>query len=186
MNTAKIIMPRDKALACAEQYRRDIESRADRATAADRDLLAGYEALARGNTLLDLYETFRTCPLDEAGRPKLAVAKASWKVCFYKPSFWNMRASFTGRTGKGISIPRHFLPAAAKDHQGGRALVPTIPLGFRPKDLTRYCILWECTWQPLPGDPLLLRRLTKNLFVILAQWDLTDLERSILRGTMGE
>jgi len=38
-------------------------------------------------------------------------------------------------------------------------------------------------WKPLPPkDPILLKRLTPNLFGVLATWDLTNLERAIIRG----
>jgi hypothetical protein len=32
------------------------------------------------------------------------------------------------------------------------------------------------------ADPILLQRLSKNLFVVIAAWNTTPLERSILRG----
>ena len=52
-------------------------------------------------------------------------------------------------------------------------------------DLSGYYILWEVRdWKDLPEtkDPLLLKRITENLFVILGAWELTDLEQSIISG----
>jgi hypothetical protein len=65
-----------------------------------------------------------------------------------------------------------------------KTIVPKIPASLRPKgDLNKYYILWEVEkWQAVPKDPYLLKRLTKNMFVILAGWDLTELERSVIAG----
>jgi hypothetical protein len=60
-------------------------------------------------------------------------------------------------------------------------LVPIIPAPIRPtRRLDQYHILWEADWQAAPTDPILLQKLTGNLFVILAAWDLTELERAVL------
>ncbi len=64
--------------------------------------------------------------------------------------------------------------------------VPIIPAQLIPEgNLSGYYILWEVkNWEDLPEtkDPLLLKRITENLFVILGAWDLTDLEQSIISG----
>lgn len=64
--------------------------------------------------------------------------------------------------------------------------VPIIPASLTPDgDLKNYYILWEVfEWKDLPkkDDPLLLKRITENLFVILGAWDVTDLEQSIISG----
>lgn len=43
---------------------------------------------------------------------------------------------------------------------------------------------WEVEkWKPVPPrDPILVKRLTPNLFGVLATWNLTELERAIIRG----
>lgn len=68
-------------------------------------------------------------------------------------------------------------------------LVPVIPVRHIPDgQLTRYHILWEVEeWQshPVPPrDPMLLRRLTPNVFVVLSSWDLTPLERAVIAGRL--
>lgn len=64
--------------------------------------------------------------------------------------------------------------------------VPIIPVQLMPEgNLRNYYILWEVKeWEDLPEtkDPLLLKRITENLFVILGAWDLTPLEQSIISG----
>lgn len=64
--------------------------------------------------------------------------------------------------------------------------VPIIPAQLMPEgSLSEYYILWEVDkWEELPkqDDPLLLKRITENLFVILSAWDVTELEQSIISG----
>ena len=64
--------------------------------------------------------------------------------------------------------------------------VPIIPVEILPDgDLKNYYILWEASeWEELPEtkDPILLKRISENLFVILGVWDLTELEQSIISG----
>jgi hypothetical protein len=63
----------------------------------------------------------------------------------------------------------------------GRALVPLIPPWARPKaKLSNYHILWEADWTDVPVDPALLKHLGGPLYVVLAVWDLTEVERSVL------
>lgn len=66
-------------------------------------------------------------------------------------------------------------------------VVPIIPARFLNAlrgSLKNYHILWEVKkWNPVPPvDPILVRRLTPNMFVVLATWDLTPLERAVIAG----
>lgn len=67
-----------------------------------------------------------------------------------------------------------------------RTKVPIIPARFVPSfGLSNYHILWEVEkWDVVtpPRDPLLLKRISPNIFTVLAAWELTDLERAVLRG----
>ena len=36
----------------------------------------------------------------------------------------------------------------------------------------------------VPRDPMLLKKLTPNLYGVLATWNLTELERAIIRGRL--
>lgn len=49
-----------------------------------------------------------------------------------------------------------------------------------------FFVLWEVQrWESVPPvDPLLLRRLTNNLFSVLAEWNLSPVEQAIIRGTL--
>ena len=58
-----------------------------------------------------------------------------------------------------------------------------MPIHLRPKrGLANYHVLWEAEWTPSPPrDPFLLRRIGKaDLWLVVAQWDLTEVERAAL------
>jgi hypothetical protein len=64
-----------------------------------------------------------------------------------------------------------------------RAIVPLIPAHLGPRrGLANYHILFEAEWTPVPPrDPLLLRRIGKaDLWLVVAAWDLTEVERAAL------
>lgn len=69
-----------------------------------------------------------------------------------------------------------------------QTIVPIIPaeilIAEIKYNLSNYYILWEVEkWKPVPPkDPMLLKRLTPNLFGVLATWNLTPLERAVIRG----
>jgi hypothetical protein len=68
-----------------------------------------------------------------------------------------------------------------------QAITPPIPPEERPKrGLPGYHILWEAVWKHLPPvDPMLLKRIGKTDFwIVLAAWELTDVERAVLGSHM--
>ena len=88
-----------------------------------------------------------------------------------------------------VRIPRgtfNFRENIDRDNKYHEAQTPIIPMRLMPEyNLMNYFILWEVEkWtkfdMPKP-DPLLLKRITENLFVVLASWDLTELERMVIR-----
>lgn len=68
-----------------------------------------------------------------------------------------------------------------------RAMVPHVPPGLRPvHSLDGYAVLFEVEeWAPdptAPRDPALLKHIGGDLYAVLATWDLTPLEQSVLNG----
>jgi hypothetical protein len=147
--------------------------------------------MAKGRAIIDLPKAVRSGGLDEQGRPKLAVGRASWEwIGFdtiwrrgsnYRPTFFHWPWNRTGSTGQFQFASDLFAPAKVTN-TSWRAMVPTIPPSIRPaSNLDAYTILWEAEWQAVPPrDPLLLRKLNGDLYVVLAMWDLTELERAVL------
>jgi hypothetical protein len=72
--------------------------------------------------------------------------------------------------------------------KSGMAMVPMVPpdvLPPRGADLSKHFILWEVeSWDVSPPvDPILLRPIGGDLYAVVAQWDLTEIERTIIAGT---
>jgi hypothetical protein len=158
------------------------------------DMKKLYNCLKSGRKVIDIYEAFKKCGLNSKNEPKLAIARATWKrVVFKKGSRGN--GYFNNQTGwsaKSIYLPPdtyHVFPFINEQRWNIldieiQTKVPIIPAKFIPEaNLENYHILWEVEkWERIPKDPMLLKQITKNLFVVCAVWDLTPLERALIRG----
>jgi len=167
-----------------------------------------YGHLRHGKKVIDVYESFEKAGLNEEGHPKLAIVRADSKivVCrervdgsvkYYhdnegKRTIQRIRWSYYGDKDD-ITLPRGTFEW--KKNESGYAqysdvqtIVPVIPAKILVNEvkvlLKNFHILWEVEeWKPVaPRDPILLRRLTPNLFGVLATWNLTKLERAVIRG----
>lgn len=176
---------REARLKCAE-YRKAVKAHAG---AADRALLNAYREILRGERVIDINETMANGGLDADGRPVLAVARADMPfVTAFRnggtqflasrerwPSTWDARIAPSRR----IVIPARRL--AMTTERNCSAIVPTIPPELRPKvGVKAHYILWEADWEDAPADPILLKHLGQSLYKVVAQWDLTELERAVL------
>lgn len=162
---------------------------------------AAYEALQSGRALISLSAAIRAGGLDDNGRPRLAVARAdrkevymSWRRGDEIIRFCSAAQPHRWSAGEWPALNRFVnMKQTHQDPQrwqrSGYALVPAVPADVRPKtgQLSAWFILWEVehwsetsmTAQP-PTDPYLLEHIGGDLYVIIAQWDLTDLERAIM------
>jgi hypothetical protein len=167
----------------------------------DEQLMAAYKAMALGQKVLNLNTVMlKAGALDRSKQflPKLAIAKASWYECYFTCAGRVARYCsnrWDAHTKERVDIPVQAFPAEVtncawrSDQQfaeyPARAIVPSIPSFLRPSgDLGEFCILWEADWQMAPVDPLLLKHVHGPIYTVLAQWDLTSLERSILEGRL--
>lgn len=193
MNMSTISVSPKKALAAYREYRAAV--RVHRRT-EDVALMKAYRALGKGIKVIDLVEVMQHANVDDLGRPRLAIARADqtrvqfdhrWRgeCVFDRPG-----ASLRGRSATRVRLPEKTFTAPADKPAlhlpgvpNGVAVVPTIPPLHRPADaLENYWLLWEAEWDQPPVDPALLKHLGLNLYAVLAVWNLTDLERAILRG----
>lgn len=169
--TATISMPKDKALAAYREYRQHAR------TAQDRAIMAGYRAIAKGRAIVNPREAILKAGFDSLCRPRLAIAPANFRWQRWwsngEQGHFTEKPSWTFRFPDGVrsSDPRNYT-----------AQVPLIPPAIRPGNtqLRHYWILWEADWKEAPRDPMLLKRLSGDLYVVLATWDLTDLERAAM------
>jgi len=197
MNIDKITMPQDEARRAFLDYKHAVEARHNDEDVA---IMKGYKALAEGSALLDLRSAFRATGLDAKGMPRIAVCRADFKWCWF--SFVDTaRGTFIGTNDtttfggnlkahgyNSVKLPEGVLAKPAGSWPRARALLPSVPPQFRPKHhLRNYHIMWEAEWQPVPPtDPLLLKHLGGTLYVVLAQWDLTEVERAVLANRISQ
>lgn len=201
MDVATIRMDPEVALAKLEAYREALRRRADEEYEA---AVRGYEALAEGAALIDIAVAFRDVELDHKARPRLAIGRADREQVEFTwvgdRMHFDTRAGFTGQRNETLEtmVDRQGgFPGdeytGARWELRGYALVPMIPADVRPPGNRRkWHVLWEVEeWADRPvvalpdRDPLLLQHLTGTLYVVLAEWDLTDLERAVMTGRAG-
>lgn len=157
------------------------------------DLKKVYNQIKNGNVVIDIFTAIQGGGVREGNQPNLAIAKAVGKKVFCR-YYGDGSVNFCNgdewkRPMKADVVLKKCLPAWNKKWDGAsvrlQAPVPIIPPRLRPAILTDdYYILWEVdTWTPLPSrDPYLLKRITSNLFVVCAAWDLTDIEMAVMAG----
>ncbi len=209
MELATITMGREAAAKKLEAYegvlRRTHEDELEAA-------LEGYRALAEGTPLVDLDDVFGRCPLDAQNRPRMAIARAdrvevymSWQSNSQFVVFSTERDVLRGwlREGQHPTLSwefdmgrNHGQMYKSGPHWYGKdltgfALVPMVPPDVLPQRSyrRRLHVLWEVeewsdnrlTVQP-DRDPYLLRHLGGSLFAIIGEWNLTDLERAVMRA----
>jgi hypothetical protein len=170
-----------------------------------------YKELAKGTPLLDPGKAIREAGWRPDGRPVLAFGRADQKNVSFRvlrhsrhytsemrwtgpwaPMTWEFQATrerwdqqrmrnLTFRVSEVMTEP-------PKDPTSGTAMVPMVPPDILPAkgcDLSKHFILWEVeNWDFAPPvDPILLRPIGGDLYAVIAQWDLTEVERAIISGT---
>lgn len=172
------------------------------------DLKQVYYHLSKGHKVLDIYEVFKKSGVNKDGEPNLAICRADLKkVVFAKRPIGSGR--FSDGSWKSheadISLPSETFSEwkTTKATESWRkdqdivsrpdieADVPIVPAHLLPEGkLDNYYILWEVMEWRLPkssavfrkGDPFLLKRVNDNAFIVLAEWDLTEVEQAVIRG----
>jgi hypothetical protein len=202
MDVQTISMPPEEAKERLKAYRRHLHRKAD---AEFEAIAAGYEKLAEGRPLIDVEIALQNCPRDAKNRPRLAIARSDRREVRYWrrngmdtfgsdafASSWNSPPQRQGRPfadlRRAFRVP---LPTSAQI-EDGYAMVPIVPpdaLESAGRPALRRCFtLWEVEeWQERTRmrpdrDPFLLQQLGGTLYVVLAEWDLTELERAVMAG----
>lgn len=146
-----------------------------------------YRQIAKGKTVISVHDAIRAGGTDELGRPRLAIMRADQQAV--RCDMWYSEAVTFTNENHSRAAEWHFVikwpnRPACKTRGYIRALLPRIPPQHRPpkETLPNYHVLWEASWTDIPGDPYLLKRIGKDAWVVLAAWDLTDVELSVLRA----
>lgn len=196
MDVTTIAMPKAKAKEALEQYRDALKAHRSE---EDEYIADAYRELARGRNLLNIQDALAAAGVDEAGLPKLAIARSDAQWCYLA---WSSRSG-TDQTVEWFSFGADQNPewtrrradrvAWLKVPEGVaahpwierghlRTQVPIVPPLLRPRGhLSRFYTLFEVEeWARVPSpprDPALLKRIRGDMFAVLATWDLTEVER---------
>lgn len=207
MNVSTIAVPTETAI----QKINDIEAlKKSQRTDEDDALLSIFKAVRKHNArVINLVDAFRQTGLNEKGQPKLAIAQGDWKTVYfhsrrglsidsrkshtYTIHRWNNgggcfqdASSFNPAAyAKTVSLLGSIFPDSFLTRGGLRSPVPHVPANVRPDfHLRNYHILFEVqNWEEYPVDPFLLKRVVGNLYIVIAEWELTEIEASLL-GSM--
>ena len=189
MNVQPLAVTQEAALVALVEYK------AHRATHDKRDweIERVYRQIAKGKTIISVNDAIRRGGVDELGRPKLAIMRADQEVAMCRPYDYSDRIEIGNQWNKRgaewhFDIPWPDRPPLLHHTQRKQwrysAQLPRIPPQHRPPagELIKYHILWEADWTAIPRDPYLLKRIGKDAWLVLAAWDLTDVEVSVLRA----
>lgn len=190
MQTEVIKIDRVRARALYRDYKKHLHY----STPIDRECMRAYQLLAQGRTVIKALESIVAAGLNEKGLPKLAIARADATACTLLGRVSEGSATMTSEKdawrrnnaapSKWFDFPAGSFPGLAVDAwQKTIALSPGIPGHLRPRrGLENYHILWEAEWSKVvPRDPFLLRRIGQaDLWLVVAAWELTEVERAAL------
>jgi hypothetical protein len=171
----------------------------------DWEVTRAYQLLRKGRLIIKALQSIVDAGLNDQGLPRLALAGATWKTCHLtrhrdgscemsaEANPWRRSNTKTIKwRAERFKFPVESFPLGwwNKAGQGERlsstghkAQVPLVPIHLRPqRGLANYHVLFEAEWTPEPPrDPYLLRRIGKaDLWLVVAQWDLTEVERAAL------
>jgi hypothetical protein len=186
MDVQEITMDPAKAREAFKAYSAAVKQRYN----ADYDALAkGYKAIAEGKSVIDLHAVLKAAGTDDRARPKLAIARADWEWSYFGRHWiarnWVMVFSadsspYEHYTRRRVTVSNDCFPVSHDVRC--KAQVPMVPPMYKPRgSLGNYHILFEADWEDVPVDPILLRHLSGALYAVLATWNLSPLERAVMR-----
>jgi hypothetical protein len=197
MHTEPITMDRSEAQRLYRAYKTHLHY----STPIDHEIMRAYQLLAKGRLIIKAIETVAKAGLGADGLPKLALCRADVPAvrCRVDNNGVQMLAEGATRSiswrrsnekpGNRFTWPlaAFSVPTPYKQHWDARAALPPIPLHQRPaRGVANYHILWEAEWTKIPPrDPYLLRRIgVSDMWLVVAMWDLTDVERTALASRL--
>jgi hypothetical protein len=196
MHTELVNVPRHEALKLYQQYK----THTAYSEPIDWEIQRTYHLLSKGKVIIRALESIKQAGLNRDFLPKLALTSAVAKHCrlvrHREGSFAMSPRSNSPRSTKNVysfrentfvfpaeSFPLAWDRTSRSSRSEHDTLVPVIPVHLRPKrGLENYSILWEAEWERVPPrDPYLLRRIGQaDLWLVVAHWDLTPVERAAL------
>ena len=194
MHVDKLLFSKEEALKLLQRY----QTHKNYQSPVDQEIERVASLIAKGKMVVRGMGSIVGAGLNDQHLPKLAIARADAKLC-HLDAYANGAASMTslmkenewvkGNAARSriFRFPSNSFPGVAVKYKS-QAWMPHIPPDIRPRrGIENYHVLWEALWERAPPvDPILLRQIGKNdFYVVLAQWDLTEVEREVMRSRMG-
>lgn len=201
MNVDLLTMPTDKAKKEFALYENALKK--GRKEDYLEELRNVYKYMAQGKKIINIYSVFADLDLNTEKHPKLGIVKADTKIAYFQKrprgagKFLNRKPQNWGEKKSDLAFDV-LLPDNTFENWDTnlnsitikddilQTLVPIVPAGLLPPHgLHNYHIIWEVDkWNIIkaPVDPILAKRISKNMFAVLAVWDLTPIERAIIEG----
>lgn len=192
MDTISLTLPRSEARDLYRAYKAHLHY----SQPIDDEIRRAFQLIAQGRLIIRAIDSVVQAGLGPDGFPKLALCRADKTACRCDLQATGAGTMYAEGTRLGWNNPQQnscvirFPPRSFRntDHRySGRALLPLIPVAHRPKrGIANYHVLWEAEWTRVPPrDPMLLRRIGKaDMWVVVAAWDLTEIERAAMAGRM--
>jgi len=143
--------------------------------------------LKKGYKIIDVREAILRAGLNEKSEPVLAIARLGTKRLGFKNDYLGARfGQVISDSWLNFRVRNDFRLGDFWSGAVERAItiVPQPPANVLKKIKNykkSYYILFEVDeWKEIPRDPILLKRLTNNLFAVIDKWNLTKLERMVL------
>jgi hypothetical protein len=175
----------------AEKMLRKYREHKSWSTPVDHEIMKIYATVAKGKTVINARQSIIEAGLGADKLPHLGIARADGRTLILRHG-WDEAMMITDESEWGrraAAASRKMTFPVWEGMKKGRfsAMVPHIPPDIRPKrGIENYHVLFEAVWRPEPPiDPYLLRRMGKtDFFVVLAAWDLTEIERAVMAAHM--
>lgn len=191
MNVSTLTIEPDVAEERLEQYtKRPTIERTDE----DQLLIKVYRQVAKGKKILNILDAFSSTGVNDQLEPKLAISRADFKSVVFEHGWLSSNnhenhfspyGKWDSSKAERISFQSRFL-AEKVTHKRLVTATPHIPPDIRPEKPHLYHVLFEVeSWQVYNKDPFLLKNVYGYLYSVEAEWELTDLEASLL-GMMRE
>jgi hypothetical protein len=184
MDISQLKIDREQA---AELYRKYREHRAYQKP-HDEQIAQIYRRIAQGKTVIRALESIRNAGINADGLPRLAIARADQLFCYLHvrtPTvcFSNEKSWWPGsRQSRSKCITLQWPECPPLTKYTMESAVPLVPVHLRPKrGIQNYHVLYEAEWtKRYPIDPYLLRRFGADAWLVVAAWDLTEVERAVM------
>jgi len=159
----------------------------------DEQIAQIYRRIAQGKTVIRALQSIRTAGVSpQEGLPRLAIARADQTLCYLhvrspQVCFSNSRNWWpSNRNSRSKNIVFDWPECPPTKNWTYEAQVPLIPIHMRPRrGIENYHVLWEAEWSKrYPVDPFLLRRFGEDAWLVVAAWDLTEVERAVMSARL--